>query len=89
VNSYQRPANRVDPNRVNAIWKKLQIFCKFTEEEIIEAMAARGINISKSRIAAWSRSESSDKFSPMTLSELDQVLDAMIASERQPPADQI
>jgi uncharacterized protein YehS (DUF1456 family) len=80
---YQRPpVGSHDPNRVNGLWKKIRALCDIDDREVADALNARGIPISRSRVAAWSRREDSDKFSPLNIAELEAVLDALIETDR-------
>lgn len=80
---YQRPqVTGHDPNRVNRIWKKIRSLCgDISDREVADALNARGVPISRSRVAAWSRREDSDKFSPMNVAELEAALDALIEAD--------
>lgn len=81
--TYQRPPiGHHDPNRVNRIWKRICALVEISDRDVAAAMNARGIEISRSRVAAWSRSESSDKFSPLNVAELEAALDALIEADR-------
>lgn len=81
---YQRPAvTDFDPNRVNSLWKQIKwLLGDVDPSEVAELLNARGMRISKNRVAAWTRSESSDKFSPMNIAELQSVIDALFQQEQ-------
>lgn len=83
--AYQRPPIRAfDPNRVNRLWKLvLALVGDLDDVEVANALNAVGVPVSRSRVAAWSRAEGSDKFSPMNVAELEAALDALVRAARE------
>ena len=63
----------------NNILKKLIILTGDTKEDIESACENSGFDFSKSQIHGWLQSDSNRKYRPMTIQELKNVMDSLIA----------
>lgn len=79
---YQRPSAVLTSQEVNPVWKKIRWLLELSEAEVADALAAAGVPVSKNRVSAWGRSPDHKNYSRLTLDELDQALEALVARAR-------
>ncbi len=84
ITEYTRPPvkHTLDPRRTNWLWKMIITVAGIEDDELVEALQAQGVKVTKNRLKGWRYAETNERFSALNLSELVRNLDALIKYDR-------
>lgn len=79
--TYQRPrlVRSIDPQRINWLWRLVHDVARLEPNEVMAALHANGIPVSRARVESWLANDQTERFFPLSVAELEQNLRALLA----------
>lgn len=80
------PLNRgINPLKMNWLWRLICQIGYVAVDDVIAALGAAGIGVSRERALGWLKSEGDDGYFPLTIAELEQNVRAILAARSDEP----
>lgn len=83
ITDYERPpVEGFDPDDAARLWKLIVRFADIRHDELLTALQAQGVRITKTRIKRWMAGAGDENRSPINVAEIERNLRALIAQDR-------